>query len=60
MGPMLFYFSLLQEDSKQIASEEHRKREELNKKFQNTMREITSKMEEQGNERLKQLKENDM
>lgn len=35
------------EDSKRIANEEHKKREEMAKKFQSTMREYTSKVDEE-------------
>eukprot|EP01111_Echinosteliopsis_oligospora_P007152 TRINITY_DN2181_c2_g1_i1.p1 TRINITY_DN2181_c2_g1~~TRINITY_DN2181_c2_g1_i1.p1 ORF type:complete len:337 (+),score=117.98 TRINITY_DN2181_c2_g1_i1:25-1035(+) len=48
------------EGSKRIATEEQEKRQELSKKFHNTIKEITTKMEEQNDERMKQLKENDM
>lgn len=48
---------VVMEDSKRITHEEHKKREDMTKKFQMTMREITTKMEEQGD---KQAKDNDM
>jgi hypothetical protein len=50
----------MQEDSKRVASDEQSKRQELSTKFHNTIKEITSKLEDQGDERLRQLKENEM
>jgi len=44
------------EDSKRVATDEQQKRQDLSKKFHTTIKEITAKMEEQGEERLKQLK----
>jgi hypothetical protein len=44
------------EESKRVANEEQQKRQELSKKFHTTIKEITTKMEEQGEERIKQLK----
>lgn len=42
-----------------MAAEEQQKRQDLSKKFHTTIKEITTKMEEQGEERMKQLKENE-
>jgi hypothetical protein len=42
-----------------VADEEQQKRQELSKKFQETIRETTQKIEEQGEERMKQFKENE-
>lgn len=50
----------VQEDSKRVATDEQNKRQELSTKFHNTIKEITSKLEDQGDERLRQLKENEM
>ena len=47
------------EDSKRVAAEEQQKRQDLSKKFHTTIKEITTKMEEQGEERMNQLKENE-
>ncbi|XP_024388593.1 uncharacterized protein [Physcomitrium patens] len=51
---------LLFDDSRRIANEEQMKRQELSTKFHNTIKDITSKLEEQGDERLQQIKENEM
>lgn len=48
------------EDAKRQANEEHTKRQELSGKFHSTIKEITDKMEEQAEERLRQLRENEM
>lgn len=48
------------EDAKRQAVDEHTKRQELSTKFHNTIKEITDKMEEQAEERLRQFKESEM
>ena len=48
-----------QEDSKRMAAEEQQKRQELSTKFHSTIQEITAKLEEQGDERIRQVKENE-
>jgi chromosome segregation ATPase len=48
------------EESKRVATDEQAKRQELSRKFHTTIKEITTKMEEQGEERMNQLKENEM
>jgi len=47
------------EESKRVANDEQAKRSELSKKFQSTIQDISVKLEEQGEERIKQYKEND-
>ncbi|KAG0622430.1 hypothetical protein M758_3G096900 [Ceratodon purpureus] len=51
---------MLFDDSRRISNEEQMKRQELSTKFHNTIKDITSKLEEQGDERLQQIKENEM
>ncbi|KAL2635705.1 hypothetical protein R1flu_007184 [Riccia fluitans] len=51
---------MLLDDNKRVASEEEQKRLELSGKFQNTVKDITSRLEKQGDERLKQLEENEI
>ncbi|KAG6543262.1 hypothetical protein Mapa_015176 [Marchantia paleacea] len=51
---------MLLDDSKRVASEEEQKRQELSGKFHSTVKDITSKLEEQGDERLRQLEENEL
>eukprot|EP00897_Mesotaenium_endlicherianum_P004395 jgi/Mesen1/3984/ME000210S03234 len=50
---------LVMEESRRTAAEEQQKRQELSTKFHTTIKEITSKLEEQGDERLRQIKENE-
>jgi len=51
---------LIIEESKKATEEEQSKRQELSKKFHETIQQISTKMEEQGEERVKLLKENDL
>eukprot|EP00898_Chlorokybus_atmophyticus_P005785 jgi/Chlat1/6207/Chrsp44S05745 len=51
---------IISEESKRAAAEEQQKRQELSTKFHNTIKEITLKLEEQGDERMRQFKENEM
>jgi hypothetical protein len=50
----------LREDSKKIQEQEHAKRQELSKKFHEKIQEISVKMEDHANERIKLCKENEM
>lgn len=50
---------LILEESKKSALEEQGKRQELSTKFHTTIKDISSKLEEQGAERLRQMKENE-
>jgi len=49
-----------QEDSKRMAEEEKVRRSDLSKKFHEKIQEISKKMEEQGEERIKLYKENEV
>ena len=49
-----------QDNSKRFAEEEQQQRQDLSKKFHEKIHEITTKMEEQAEERVKLFKENDM
>jgi hypothetical protein len=51
---------ILLDENKRVSTEEQQKRQELSTKFHNTIKDITSKLEEQGDERLQQIKENEM
>ncbi|KAL3684004.1 hypothetical protein R1sor_002026 [Riccia sorocarpa] len=51
---------MLLDDNKRVASEEEQKRLELSGKFQNTVKDITARLEQQGDERLRQLEENEI
>jgi hypothetical protein len=48
------------DENKRVSTEEQQKRQELSTKFHNTIKDITSKLEEQGDERLQQIKENEI
>lgn len=48
------------DDAKRQASDEHAKRQELSGKFHSTIKDISDRMEEQADERLRQLRENEM
>jgi len=48
------------DESKKTAEQEQEKRQELSKKFHDTIQQISTKMEEQGEDRIKLYKENDM
>eukprot|EP00249_Psilotum_nudum_P013521 c24377_g1_i1 orf=275-1969(-) len=48
------------DECKRIASEEQQKRLDLSSRFQSAIKDVTVKLEEQGNERLRQIKENEM
>ncbi|GBG60869.1 hypothetical protein CBR_g15990 [Chara braunii] len=50
---------LVMEDSRRVATEEQQRREELAGRFQSTIQEITVKLEEQGEERIRQIRENE-
>ncbi|CAK9880679.1 unnamed protein product [Sphagnum jensenii] len=51
---------ILLDENKRVSTEEQQKRQELSTKFHNTIKDITSKLEEQGDERLQQIKENEI
>jgi len=51
---------VLQEDNKRIVDDEQSKRQEIAKKFHDKIEEITTKMEEQGTERIKLYSENEL
>jgi chromosome segregation ATPase len=48
------------DDSKRVAAEEEKKRLELSVKFHETVKDISAKLEEQGEDRLRQLEENEL
>jgi len=50
---------LIQEESRKTALDEQQKRQELSSRFQNTVAEINTRMEQQGEERVKSIAEND-
>eukprot|EP00727_Mastigamoeba_balamuthi_P006422 m51a1_g240 hypothetical protein (682) ;mRNA; f:140198-142860 len=50
---------LVMEESRRVAEEEQGRRNELSKKFHETIGEITARLEEQGDERMRQLRENE-
>lgn len=47
------------DDSKRVAEEEQAKRTELNSKFQDTIKDVSAKLDSQGEDRIKQFQEND-
>jgi len=47
------------DDSRRVAEEEHNKRAELNAKFQDTIKDVSTKLDAQGEDRIKQFQEND-
>eukprot|EP00741_Cyanophora_paradoxa_P017349 tig00020961_g16759.t1 len=51
---------IILEESKRVALDEATKRQELSKKFHDTIKDITQKLEEQGEERMKQFRENEL
>ncbi|XP_024515052.1 beta-taxilin isoform X1 [Selaginella moellendorffii] len=51
---------ILLDESKKIASEEQQRRQELSTKFHNTIKEISLKLDEQGDDRIRQVKENEI
>jgi len=51
---------LVQAESRRVAETEHQKRQELSEKFQTTINDISDKMDAQGDERGRQVKENEM
>ncbi len=52
--------NFFKEESKKIAEDEQTKRNELSKKFHETIERVTLKMDEQAEERLKLVNENGM
>lgn len=50
----------LTDECKRIASEEQQKRLDLSTRFHDAIKDVTIKLEEQGDERLRQIKENEM
>lgn len=50
----------IMEDSKRTAEDEQQKRQELSKKFHDTITQVTTKMEEQGEERIRLFRENEL
>lgn len=47
------------DDSRRVAEEEHAKRAELSAKFQDTIKDVSVKLDAQGEDRIKQFQEND-
>jgi len=47
------------DDSKRVAEEEHAKRQQLSEKFQDTIKDVSAKLDTQGEDRIKQFQEND-
>jgi len=47
------------DDSRRVQEEEHNKRSELSNKFQETIKDVTVKLDAQGDDRIKQFQEND-
>ena len=47
------------DDSKRVQEEEHAKRQELSAKFQDTIKDVSTKLDAQGEDRIKQFEEND-
>jgi len=47
------------DDSKRVQTEEHAKRSELSAKFQDTIKDVSTKLDAQGEDRVKQFEEND-
>lgn len=50
----------LTDERKQIASEEQQKRLDLSTRFHDAIKDVTAKLEEQGDERLRQIKQNEL
>ena len=50
---------MLQEDSKNVAEQEQIKRQELSNKLQDTISDVSTRLDEQGTERIEQFKENE-
>ncbi|KAI5076008.1 hypothetical protein GOP47_0008073 [Adiantum capillus-veneris] len=50
----------LTDECKRIASEEQQKRLDLSSRFHDAIKDVTAKLEEQGDERLRQIKQNEL
>lgn len=53
-------YQQLQETNKKAAEEEQNQRNELSKKFHSKIQEISQKLEEQGEERARTIKDNEL
>jgi hypothetical protein len=58
--PIIEQCLLSKDESKKIAEDEQTKRNDLSKKFHDTIQQITVKMDEQAEERMKLVKENEL
>ena len=49
----------LQEESRNVAEQEQQKRTDLSEKFQTTISDVSTRLDEQGKERIEQFQENE-